>query len=114
MVALIEAVGGSMLGLATRLGRICTWGAIQSLIYRIIDIGSFRWEACNNPRELRRQIIGAAIIGTGPVIALGCTVGQGLSAFSVLPFSARVTFLSIFAGAVFGLRLFIEGFSVAE
>jgi uncharacterized protein len=76
--------------------------------------GHFRWEACEDPRELRRQIVGAAIMGVGAVIALGCTVGQGLSAFSVLAVSAPVTFLSIFAGAAFGLRQLIEGFSVAE
>lgn len=72
--------------------------------------GHFRWEACEDPRELRRQIIGAAVMGVGAVLALGCTVGQGLSAFSVLAFSAPVTFLAIFAGAALGLRQLIEGF----
>ncbi|APG46658.1 YeeE/YedE family protein [Phaeobacter porticola] len=72
--------------------------------------GHFRWEACDDPRELRRQIVGAAIMGGGAVIAMGCTVGQGLSAFSLLSLSAPVTFLSIFAGAAFGLRQLIVGF----
>lgn len=76
--------------------------------------GHFRWEACEDPRELRRQILGAGIMGAGAVIALGCTVGQGLSAFSLLAVSAPVTFLSIFAGAAFGLRQLIEGFRPAE
>ncbi len=76
--------------------------------------GHFRWEACEDPRELRRQIIGAAIMGAGAVIAMGCTVGQGLSAFSLLAISAPVTCLAIFAGAAFGLRQLIEGFSPAE
>ncbi|MDX2484004.1 MAG: YeeE/YedE family protein [Pseudodonghicola sp.] len=76
--------------------------------------GHFRWEACEDPRELRRQIIGAAVMGVGAVIAMGCTVGQGLSAFSVLAVSAPVTFLAIFAGAALGLRQLIEGFKPAE
>ncbi|WP_027244160.1 YeeE/YedE family protein [Leisingera daeponensis] len=76
--------------------------------------GHFRWEACEDPRELRRQIIGAAIMGTGAVIAMGCTVGQGLSAFSLLAVSAPVTMLAIFAGAAIGLRQLIEGFRPAE
>ncbi len=75
--------------------------------------GHFRWEACEDPRELRRQILGAAIMGPGAVIAMGCTVGQGLSAFSLLAISAPVTFLSIFAGAAFGLRQLIVGFRPA-
>lgn len=76
--------------------------------------GHFRWEACDDPRELRRQILGAAIMGPGAILAVGCSVGQGISAFSVLAFSAPVTFLSIFAGAAFGLRQLIAGFAPAE
>lgn len=76
--------------------------------------GHFRWEACEDPRELRRQILGAVFMGTGAVLAMGCTVGQGLSAFSTLSFSAPVTFVSIFAGAALGLKQLIEGFQPAE
>ena len=71
--------------------------------------GHFRWEACEDPRELRRQITGAAMMGVGAVIALGCSFGQGLSAFSLLSFSAPVTFLAILAGSWLGLRHLIEG-----
>lgn len=76
--------------------------------------GHFRWEACEDPRELRRQIIGAGIMGVGAVIAIGCSIGQGLSAFSLLAFSAPVTFAAIFAGAALGLRQLIVGFAVTE
>ncbi|MBV2360333.1 YeeE/YedE family protein [Thalassococcus sp. CAU 1522] len=76
--------------------------------------GHFRWEACEDPRELRRQIIGAALMGAGAVIALGCSIGQGLSAFSVLALSAPLTFAAIFVGAALGLRQLIEGFQPAE
>jgi uncharacterized membrane protein YedE/YeeE len=76
--------------------------------------GHFRWEACDDPRELRRQIFGAAMMGAGAVIALGCSIGQGLSAFSILSFSAPVTFAAIFAGAAIGLRQLIVGFTTAR
>lgn len=76
--------------------------------------GHFRWEACEDPRELRRQIFGAALMGVGAVIAVGCSIGQGLSAFSLLAFSAPVTFASIFVGAALGLRQMIMGFAPAE
>ena len=45
------------------------------------------------------------------VIAMGCSIGQGLSAFSLLAFSAPVTFAAIFAGAAVGLRQLIVGFA---
>ncbi|MCT4553075.1 MAG: YeeE/YedE family protein [Pelagimonas sp.] len=76
--------------------------------------GHFRWEACEDPRELRRQIFGAVLMGVGAVTALGCSIGQGLSAFSVLALSAPVTFAAIFAGAALGLRQLIVGFQPAE
>ncbi|KNG92810.1 YeeE/YedE family protein [Pseudaestuariivita atlantica] len=76
--------------------------------------GHFRWEACEDPRELRRQLFGAALMGPGAILAVGCSVGQGISAFSVLAFSAPVTFAAIFIGAALGLRQLISGFAPAE
>lgn len=84
-------------------------GAFIGSLFR----GHFRWEACEDPRELKRQIIGAAIMGQGAVIAFGCSVGQGLSAFSLLYYGAPVTFVAILAGAALGLRQLISGFSAA-
>lgn len=76
--------------------------------------GHFRWEACEDPRELRRQILGAGTMGVGAVIALGCSIGQGLTAFSLLAFSAPITLAAIFAGAALGLRQLIVGFATTE
>ncbi|WP_415404406.1 YeeE/YedE family protein [Tateyamaria sp. SN3-11] len=76
--------------------------------------GHFRWEACDDPRELRRQIGGAALMGPGAILAVGCSVGQGVSAFSTLAYSAPVAFVAIFIGATFGLKQLITGFSPAE
>ena len=72
--------------------------------------GHFRWEACDDARELRRQIFGAALMGIGSVLALGCSVGQGLSAFSTLAYGAPVTVICITIGAAIGLRQLIQGF----
>jgi uncharacterized membrane protein YedE/YeeE len=84
-------------------------GALIGSLYK----GHFRWEACDDPRELRRQILGAVLMGIGAVVAVGCSVGQGLSAFSVLSLSAPLTLMSIVAGAAIGLRQLILGFGPA-
>lgn len=70
----------------------------------------FRWEACEDPRELGRQVMGAALMGIGGVTAIGCTIGQGVSAFSTLAYSAPVTLAAIIAGGLLGLRHLIRGF----
>lgn len=76
--------------------------------------GHFRWEACDDPRELRRQIGGAFLMGVGGVVALGCSVGQGLAAFSVLAISAPVTIAAIGLGAFIGLRFLVEGSTILD
>ena len=86
-------------------------GVIAGAVLGSFSKGHFRWEACEDPRELRRQMGGAVLMGFGAVVAVGCSVGQGLSAFSVLAYSAPVTLACIVLGAVIGLRQLVEGFS---
>ena len=68
-----------------------------------------RWEACDDARELSRHILGAALMGFGGVLALGCTIGQGVSAASLLAVSVPVTMGSILIGAKIGLAWLVEG-----
>ncbi|WP_200833929.1 YeeE/YedE family protein [Tabrizicola flagellatus] len=72
--------------------------------------GMFRWEACEDPRELGRQVGGAALMGIGGVVAMGCSVGQGVTGFATLAWSGPVTIAAIAAGALLGLRRLIAGF----
>ncbi len=72
--------------------------------------GHFRWEPCDDPRELGRQIFGAILMGFGGVVALGCSVGQGVSAFSTLAFSGPVTLLAIVLGCIVAIRQLLAGF----
>ena len=89
-------------------------GVLAGAYIGSLFLGHFRWEACEDPRELRRQIIGGTLMGVGAVVAFGCTIGQGISAFSVLAYSAPLVFISIFIGASFGLKQLIEGFSFSR
>ena len=110
-------VGESMLYAMTSSGNSLSFGigsvagVLSGAFIGSLIKGHFRWEACDDPRELRRQILGAALMGIGAVLAVGCTIGQGVSAFSLLAFSAPVTFAAILFGAWFGLRQLIEGFA---
>jgi len=97
-------------GNAIGFGTGSVFGVLTGAFLGSLFKGQFRWEACEDPRELRRQILGAALMGVGAVVAVGCSVGQGLSAFSTLAFSAPVTLAAIMAGAAIGLRQLIVGF----
>jgi hypothetical protein len=48
-------------------------------------------------------------MGTGGVMALGCTIGQGLTGISTLAIGSFLALLSIIAGAVYGFRYLEEG-----
>jgi len=103
---LMTASGG---GLSFGVGSV--FGVLAGAFCGSLIKGHFRWEACEDPRELRRQILGAVCMGFGAVLAFGCTIGQGVSAFSVLALSAPITFIAIFIGAAIGLRQLITGFA---
>lgn len=72
--------------------------------------GLFRWEACEDPRELGRQVSGAAMMGVGGVVAMGCSIGQGVTGFATLAWSGPMTLAAIGVGAAIGLRQLIRGF----
>ncbi len=86
-------------------------GVLLGAFVGSLSKGHFRWEACEDPRELRRQIAGAAAMGVGGAVALGCSVGQGLTAFAVLAYGAPLTVAAIWFGAWLGLRHLIHGFA---
>ncbi len=103
----------TMSGSTLKFGIGTTLGVIIGAAITAFAQGHFRWEACEDPRELRRQLVGGIFMGVGGVTALGCTIGQGISAFSTLAYSAPVALIGIFCGAWLGLHFLIHG-SITE
>ncbi|MDF1609427.1 YeeE/YedE family protein [Hoeflea sp. YIM 152468] len=111
----VMPVGDTILQIITVTGELPDYGV--GLIVGVFlgaSISAFRsddmrWEACDDARELSRHLLGAFLMGTGGVFALGCTIGQGVSAFSVMAISAPIVMISIAAGARMGLGLLMEG-----
>jgi len=67
-----------------------------------------RWEAFDDQREMRRHLLGAGLMGFGGILAKGCTIGQGLSASSVLAISAPIAIMFMILGARIGLYYLVE------
>ena len=65
---------------------------------------TFRWEGFSSTRDLAWHLVGAAMMGFGGVLALGCTVGQGLTGMSTLALGSLITFIFIILGAVWALK----------
>jgi uncharacterized protein len=66
--------------------------------------GQFRWEGFVSLEDTANHLLGAALMGFGGVVAMGCTVGQGISGFSTLALGSVLTFLSVVAGAAATLQ----------
>ncbi len=71
--------------------------------------GTLRLEGFDGKRELLRHLCGATLMGFGGVTALGCTVGQGITAISTLALSGPLVLAAIFLGAYLGLRFLETG-----
>ena len=66
--------------------------------------GSFRLEGFNTPGRLARYMAGGALMGMGGALALGCSIGQGLTGLSTLALGSFLAAGGILLGASLGLR----------
>lgn len=69
----------------------------------------FRWEAFDDPREMKRHLLGAVLMGAGGILCGGCTIGQGLTAGSLLALSWPLAMVGMVSGARLGIALLMEG-----
>ncbi|MFM9886152.1 MAG: YeeE/YedE family protein [Burkholderiales bacterium] len=99
LVYLMTYSGASIeFGIASVVGAIA--GAYLSAILR----KSFSLAGFADRSDLFRNLGGAALMGTGGVMALGCTVGQGLTGISTLSLGSLIALASIVAGGVLGIK----------
>ena len=71
--------------------------------------GEFRVEAFTDAGDMARHMVGGSIMGIGGVMALGCTVGQGITGMSTLAMGLVLALGSIIHGGLFGLKRLEEG-----
>jgi uncharacterized membrane protein YedE/YeeE len=84
-------------------------GVIAGSFLAAIASREFRVEAFADSADMIRHMGGGAIMGVGGVMALGCTIGQGLTGMSTLAAGSLIAWLSIIAGGVLGLKYLEEG-----
>lgn len=86
-------------GVATVIGALVgtTVGAIFS--------GRFHLATFADSKDTLRNLSGAALMGIGGVLALGCTIGQAVTGVSTLALGSFITFAMIIIGAILGIKL---------
>lgn len=85
-------------GVAILLGVI-----VGSFLYSLFT-GNLRLEWFTSKKDFINYIIGAILMGTGGVLAMGCTFGQGITGFSTLALGSLIAFGSFIMGSALTMR----------
>ena len=93
-----SALGAPGFNVVTLLGALLG-GFIAALSQR-----KFHWVTFSDTKDTHRNLFGAVLMGIGGVLALGCTVGQGVTGISTLALGSLIATLSIMAGGIIGLK----------
>ncbi|MCF6321618.1 MAG: YeeE/YedE family protein [Rhizobiaceae bacterium] len=92
------ALGAPTIGVVTLVGTLI--GAfIGAMMMGRLNLTTFA-----NPTDTKRNLFGSAMMGVGGILALGCTVGQGLTGVSTLAVGSMITFAAIVAGGFLGIK----------
>jgi uncharacterized membrane protein YedE/YeeE len=102
----VDAVQYMMLstGLTLNFGIAMVFGVFAGSLSTALVTRRFRLEGYSSPQHMLRSIIGAALMGSGGAMALGCSIGQGLTGLSTLALSSFVAVAGILLGTAAGLR----------
>jgi uncharacterized membrane protein YedE/YeeE len=71
----------------------------SALLTKTLDLQGF-----SRPSQMLRYMTGGAMMGMGGAMALGCSIGQGLTGFSTLSFGSLLAVAGIAVGASIALR----------
>ena len=84
-------------------------GVILGSFLASLATGTFSIETFTERGDLARHLGGAALMGAGGVMALGCTIGQGVTGMSTLALGSLIAWLSIMSGGYLGIKYLEEG-----
>lgn len=96
-------------GSTINFGIAAVGGVIAGSFVMAMATKSFQVESFNDASDMIRHLIGAALMGTGGILAMGCTVGQGITGMSTLALGSVIALASIIAGGVYGMKYLEEG-----
>jgi len=86
-------------GVSLRFGVAVVLGVLAGALVAALLRGEWRLQGFESPRQMSRYMAGGALMGAGGALALGCSIGQGLTGLSTLAYSSMVAALAIMAGA---------------
>ena len=107
----IAPIGQGLMYLQTFTGSTINFGIaavagviLGSFLYVILT-GKFRLETFSDRGDMIRHMLGGVFMGFGGVLALGCTIGQGVTGMSTLALGSLLSLLSIVFGSALTMKV---------
>ena len=91
-------------GSTLNFGIVTVFAVFAGSLVTALLTGRFHLEGYHSPRHMLRSAGGAALMGTGGVMAFGCSIGQGLTGLSTLSLASFIAVAGILIGTAAGLR----------
>lgn len=80
-------------------------GVIAGSLFWSLKSGAFKVEWFASFKDFTTHLIGAVLMGFGGVLAMGCTIGQGITGVSTLAIGSFLTFGSIILGSALTMKV---------
>ena len=91
-------------GMRPSFGVAVVAGVFAGALVTALVTGTARLEGFASPQAMLRSMAGGALMGAGGALALGCSIGQGLTGLSTLALTSFLAAGGILAGAWVALR----------
>jgi uncharacterized membrane protein YedE/YeeE len=92
-------------GSTINFGIAAVFGVILGSFLYVILTGKFRIETFSDRDDMIRHIRGGILMGFGGVLALGCSVGQGITGMSTLATGSLIALISIIFGSALTMKV---------
>lgn len=84
---------------------VAGFGVVAGAFLYSLMTKNFRIEWFANVKDFVMHIIGGTLMGIGGVLAMGCTIGQGVTGVSTLAMGSFLTFFAIVLGSALTMKI---------
>ena len=92
-------------GSTVNFGIAAVFGVILGSFLYVVLTGKFRLETFNDRTDMVRHMLGGVYMGFGGVLAMGCTIGQGITGMSTLALGSLLSIISIIFGSALTMKV---------
>ncbi len=86
-------------GVSVGFGVVLVGGVLLGSLVAALLTRRFAWQGFESVSQMRRYMLGGILMGVGGALAMGCSVGQGLTGMSTLAPASVLALVGILAGS---------------